>query len=106
MHESTANKNGLSTSLIGSGISLSKASTNFYKAFLPISGLSPFIKHNALPLTNTVLSGLYSYFANISFTSISTSSYRSGSSERSHLFKKTTIDFTPIYLHNKMCSLV
>jgi len=46
---STDIKNGLSLSLVGIGIFLSNAATNYSIAFSPKIGSVPFSAHNALP---------------------------------------------------------
>lgn len=103
---STDIKKGLSLSLTGIGIFLSKAATSFSIACSPKTGSVPYRAQRALPLMKTALSPSYSYEVRSSLTSISTSSCISVSVTKSHLLRNTTIVFTPTCLHNKMCSLV
>mmetsp|Transcript_53965 Transcript_53965/g.167246 ORF Transcript_53965/g.167246 Transcript_53965/m.167246 type:complete len:215 (+) Transcript_53965:392-1036(+) len=103
---STAMRNGLSTSLAGSGMKLSTAFMSSWIAGTPNSPVSPFSAFSADPLMKGVSSPGNWYMSSISLTSSSTSSTSSMSSTMSILFRKTTRRGTPICRESRMCSRV
>ena len=106
---STAIRNGLSRSLLGSGI---KSSTAFIKSRIGLQfgqsslAQAQFMAFKPEPLIMGVLSPGKLYLFRRSLTSISTRSINSLSSTISTLFRKTTIDGTFTWRAKRICSLV
>lgn len=103
---STDKRNGRSLLRGGNGILVSIDYNNSSTLYSPNSVSVSLQAAKALPLITIALSPSYSYYDNISLTSISTNSCNSSSLTTSHLLINTIIVYTPTYLHNKTCSLV
>src|SRR6266513_1375186 len=101
---STGIRNGLSISRFGTGMLLSRAVSS--SSTFPAHCLSPSIAFSAAPRMTGVSSPGNWYLDNSSRTSSSTRSSSSGSSTRSHLFRKTTIAGTFTCRASRMCSRV
>ena len=100
-------RNGLSTSLTGIGMYVSRAFISSVIHFA--SGSSADFTASALlaePLIIGACSPSKLYFVKSSLTSASTRSKSSASGTRSTLFRKTIIFGTPTWFAKRMCSLV